>query len=204
MPQRKFTRAGAKQWGWCLSLYRRRLLKRALEAFAQSSKAQGLGRVGRGGNAIWGRKLFAGSLLHLTSAKFILLFIFLAWHASAFDAKAGELIYTPVNPSFGGSPLNSSHLMGLANAQNQHKSKQDTPGFGPSDAFVQMLQSRLYSSLADAVSNAIFGPNAQQSGTVKFQDQQVAFINTGTEIKLTITNFLTGKVTEITVPTLVN
>jgi curli production assembly/transport component CsgF len=119
-------------------------------------------------------------------------------------ALSGELIYTPVNPSFGGSPLNSSHLLGLANAQNQYKSKQDTPGYSPSDAFVQMLQSRLYSSLADAVSNAIFGPNAQQSGTVTFQDQQVAFVNTGTEIKLTITNFLTGKVTEITVPTLVN
>jgi curli production assembly/transport component CsgF len=140
----------------------------------------------------------------LRFAKFILLVVLLASAPIAFDARAGELIYTPVNPSFGGSPLNSSHLMGLANAQNQHKSKQDTAGFGPSDAFIQMLQSRLYSSLADAVSNAIFGPNAQQSGTVTFQDQQVAFLNTGTEIKLTITNFLTGKVTEITVPTLVN
>jgi Curli production assembly/transport component CsgF. len=26
---------------------------------------------------------------------------------------AGDIVYTPVNPSFGGSPLNSSHLHAL-------------------------------------------------------------------------------------------
>lgn len=121
-------------------------------------------------------------------------------------AISGDLVYTPVNPSFGGSPLNSNHLLGTANAQNEYKTKADaarSAGYSPTDAFIQMLQSRLYSSLADAVSNAIFGPNAQQSGTVTFSDQQVAFVNTGTEIRLTITNFATGKVTEIVVPTLV-
>lgn len=144
--------------------------------------------------------------MHSCSARlsFILLVAIHAWHLLAPEAKAGDLVYTPINPSFGGSPLNSNHLLGTANAQNQYKNKQDTAGYSPTDAFIQMLQSRLYSSLADAVSSAIFGPNAQQSGTVTFQDQQVTFVNTGTEIRLTITNFITGKVTEITVPTLVN
>lgn len=27
-------------------------------------------------------------------------------------AMAGDMVYTPVNPSFGGNPLNSSHLTG--------------------------------------------------------------------------------------------
>jgi curli production assembly/transport component CsgF len=135
---------------------------------------------------------------------FLLLVPLMAWHSLVSSAKAGDLVYTPVNPSFGGNALNSNHLLGTANAQNQYKKKQELGGYSPTDAFIQMLQSRLYSSLADAVSNAIFGPNAQQSGTVTFQDQQVVFVNTGTEIRLTITNFVTGKVTEITVPTLVN
>ncbi|MDP5335563.1 MAG: curli assembly protein CsgF, partial [Paracoccaceae bacterium] len=32
-------------------------------------------------------------------------------------AMAQDLVYTPINPSFGGSPLNSSHLLSIANAQ---------------------------------------------------------------------------------------
>jgi curli production assembly/transport component CsgF len=65
-----------------------------------------------------------------------------------------------------------------------------------------MLQSRLYSSLASQVSEAIFGDNAQPNGTLVFDDQQITFINTGTEIHLTVTDFTTGQVTNIVIPTL--
>ena len=33
------------------------------------------------------------------------------------SAAAEDLVYTPVNPSFGGNPFNSAHLLGIANAQ---------------------------------------------------------------------------------------
>ncbi len=36
-------------------------------------------------------------------------------------ASAGQLIYTPVNPSFGGNPLNGKYLLGSAQAQNKHE-----------------------------------------------------------------------------------
>jgi curli production assembly/transport component CsgF len=36
-------------------------------------------------------------------------------------AAAGELVYRPVNPSFGGDPFNSSHLLGIANANDRYK-----------------------------------------------------------------------------------
>ena len=65
-----------------------------------------------------------------------------------------------------------------------------------------MLQSRLYSSLAGQVADAIFGENAQPSGTIVFDDQQISFVNTGTQIQLIVTDFGTGKVTNITIPTL--
>ena len=35
--------------------------------------------------------------------------------------SATELVYTPVNPSFGGSPLNGAWLLGSAQAQNDKK-----------------------------------------------------------------------------------
>ena len=34
------------------------------------------------------------------------------------QALAQDIVYQPVNPSFGGNPFNSNHLLGIANAQN--------------------------------------------------------------------------------------
>lgn len=118
-----------------------------------------------------------------------------------------------MNPSFGGNVFNSAHLMALATTQNEYKRKaeeeaklkaeQQRTGTTATERFLQLLQSRLYSSLAQQVSEAIFGENAQPQGTLKFDDQEISFINTGTEIQLTIVNFTTGESTEIVVPTLV-
>jgi curli production assembly/transport component CsgF len=36
-------------------------------------------------------------------------------------AAAGQLVYRPVNPSFGGDPFNSAHLLGTANANDRYK-----------------------------------------------------------------------------------
>ena len=37
-----------------------------------------------------------------------------------FSAFATELVYEPINPSFGGNPLNGSFLLSKANSQNAH------------------------------------------------------------------------------------
>ncbi|MEM1066241.1 MAG: curli assembly protein CsgF [Pseudomonadota bacterium] len=39
---------------------------------------------------------------------------------AAVPAAAGDLIYFPKNPSFGGNPDNFNSLIGLAQIQNQH------------------------------------------------------------------------------------
>jgi curli production assembly/transport component CsgF len=115
---------------------------------------------------------------------------------------AADIVYKPVNPSFGGDSFNSSHLQGLAGAQNQFTKTSKSSTQTTSERFLSMLQTRLYSSLASQVAEAIFGDNAQPSGTIVFDDQQIAFVNTGTEIQLTVTDFTTGQVTNITVPVL--
>ena len=38
--------------------------------------------------------------------------------ALTMQANAGELIYTPINPSFGGDPFMGSYLLGKAQAQD--------------------------------------------------------------------------------------
>lgn len=39
---------------------------------------------------------------------------------AANPATAGQLIYTPVNPSFGGNPLNGSYLLSKAQAEKSY------------------------------------------------------------------------------------
>jgi curli production assembly/transport component CsgF len=113
-----------------------------------------------------------------------------------------DILYRPVNPSFGGNPLNATHLHSSATAQKSFKEPQDSSTETSSERFLSMLQSRLYSSLASQVAEAIFGEDAQPAGTIVFDDQQISFVNTGTEIELIVTDFATGQVTRIVVPTL--
>lgn len=115
----------------------------------------------------------------------------------------GDIVYKPINPSFGGEPFNSSHLQGLAGSQNVFKKEGGSSAQSPSERFVSMLQSRLYSAFANQVSEAIFGENAQPNGTITFDDQQIVFVNSGNSIELTITDFTTGEVTTIVIPNLV-
>jgi|SRR5699024_2351082 len=48
---------------------------------------------------------------------------------SVMPARAGELVYTPVNPSFGGHPQNGPYLMSKAQAGKKYKMDIDFPEF---------------------------------------------------------------------------
>lgn len=137
--------------------------------------------------------------------------------AAAAPAYAGELVYTPINPSFGGSPLNSSHLFAVANAQREATASDADDGLtggggltdsgtarnDTADLFVRQLQGRLLSALAGQVTDAIFGQNPQDQGTVQFGDTTVTFVRSLDSIRLTIFDAIDGTTTEIVVPQLV-
>ena len=83
-------------------------------------------------------------------------------------AAAQDLTYEPVNPSFGGNPFNSSHLLGIANAQNDYRDPRAPSNASQSDVFARQLQSRLLSALSSQIVDAIFGENPQERGTITF------------------------------------
>lgn len=118
-------------------------------------------------------------------------------------AVAQDLVYTPVNPSFGGNALNSSHLLSIANAERPEapRSNSGDSSLSSADRFVRTLQSRLFSSLASDITEAILGEDAQDSGTFKLDDLEVSFENVGDVIDITIIDLVSGEVTEISVPT---
>lgn len=132
------------------------------------------------------------------------------------SAVASDLVYTPINPTFGGNPLNSSHLLSIASAQRTATAA-DAPissgstgtgtGTGTTQSnvnlFISQLEGRLLSALASQVTDAIFGQNPQDHGTITFGTTTVVFDRSTSTIDLTITDTSTGEVTIISVPQLV-
>lgn len=134
----------------------------------------------------------------------------LAASALASAVPASSLVFQPQNPNFGGSPLNGGFLQSQADAQNEFKRKeqrrqqilsdQKKPNQQESKGqeFARILQSQLYSSLANKITQAIFGENAQTSGTFTFDGTRIDFQRVGSNVKLTIFDGTTTTV--VTVP----
>ncbi len=127
--------------------------------------------------------------------------ILLAFAAS--PSSAQDITYQPVDPSFGGNPFNSAHLLGIANAQNTYKDPNAKASSSQADIFARQLQSRLLSALSSQITDAIFGDNPQQHGTISFGGQTITFDRGLENVTLTITDDGTGEVTTIVVPTFI-
>lgn len=142
-----------------------------------------------------GIRVFAGGIARLCVAAF----------GIAGTAHAQDITYQPINPSFGGNPFNSSHLLGIANAQNDYRDPATVAASTNSqaDIFARQLQSRLLSSLSSQIVDAIFGDNPQESGTISFGGQTIDFFRSLDEVTLNIRNDETGEVTTIVIPTFV-
>jgi curli production assembly/transport component CsgF len=122
---------------------------------------------------------------------------------AAMPSAAQDITYQPIDPSFGGNPFNSAHLLGIANAQNDTKDPKAQSSSSQADIFARQLQSRLLSALSSQIVDAIFGENPQESGTISFGGQTISFVRSLTEVTLNITDDGTGEVTTIVIPTFI-
>jgi curli production assembly/transport component CsgF len=112
---------------------------------------------------------------------------------------AGDLTYEPVNPSFGGDPFNSSHLLGIAQAQNEFDDRSFEP-VDPIDRFADDIERRVLSQAAREITDRIFGENPQDSGDFTVGTNRIAFEQVGDEVRLTLTDIETGGETVLTIP----
>ena len=119
------------------------------------------------------------------------------------SALGSELVYTPINPSFGGSALNGSFLLSKAQAQNKNKAPQSKKSFEEkiSDAIERATISDIVSKYKDTVlgENAEF--NNEGDTTFLSGDYQIDILSANSDtITIEITDLLTGKVTIIEIP----
>lgn len=108
------------------------------------------------------------------------------------SAQATDLIYTPINPIFGGSPLNAGSLLSLANAQNVYKG----PAKSPLQSFNDSLQQAILSRLSTQALTNLFGKNSNLiPGTYDTGAYSILVSDTGNGVlKIVTTDKSTGDV----------
>ena len=120
--------------------------------------------------------------------------------ATAIPASAQDLVHEPISPTFGGNAFNSSHILGIANAQNKNRDPNAIDRTNQSSIFARQLESRLLSALSSQIVDAIFGENPQEQGTITFGGQTIEFFRGLDEVTLIIRNDDTGEETRIVIP----
>ena len=126
--------------------------------------------------------------------------------AVAMPAAAGELVYRPISPGFGGSPFNTDYVFGTAErAQSDPNGKQNNSGFGSGrssalENFTESLQARLLNQVSDDIVTAIFGEDAANEGRFEVAGTVIEFSRSADTINLVITDTANGQSTTIDVP----
>ncbi len=124
--------------------------------------------------------------------------------ASASPAISSELVYTPINPSFGGNPFYSSHLLGTAGAQNKYEDHEEDDRFGTQDPgaeFERIITQSLLSRISSQIANQIYGENALDQGQFVIGTTRVNFFRQGGQTIVDIFDGATGGQTRIEIPT---
>ncbi|WP_394203172.1 curli assembly protein CsgF [Shewanella waksmanii] len=119
--------------------------------------------------------------------------IIAAGAALSLSAHSTELVYTPINPSFGGSALNGSYLLNKANAQNDNSADTNDKDFVT--RFKESLERNIMNTITRGVANGEISDGIYDTG-----DFRIEVATVGDGVMLTITNLLSGEVTVIEMP----
>lgn len=115
-------------------------------------------------------------------------------------ANATELVYTPVNPAFGGSPLNGAVLLNAAQSQNKHRDPDDLSAQlrdrTPLQQFNDSLQRSVLSQLASAATSSVISNGRLIPGTVQTGDFKIVIADMGGGVlQITTTDKVSGATT---------
>ncbi len=122
----------------------------------------------------------------------------------SFSVSATEIIYTPINPSFGGNPLNANMLLSKAQAQNKHRAPVVEKGYA--EQFQYSLERTYLNRMVREITDMAFGENIEdsifnQDSIFMSGDYQIEVITSTTDtITVKITNIIDDSVVIIEVP----
>jgi len=119
-------------------------------------------------------------------------------------SKASELVYKPINPSFGGNPLNGNFLLGKASAQNKHKAPIAKKSYA--EKFQESLERAYISKMVREITDMAFGEESDsnifgEDSIFSSGDYEILVLTSNPDaITVQITNTITGEVTVIEIP----
>ncbi len=122
----------------------------------------------------------------------------------SFSAAATEIIYTPINPSFGGNPLNANMLLSKAQAQNKHKAPVIEKGYA--EQFQESLERTYLNQMVREITDIAFGDDIEdsifnQDSIFMSGDYQIEIITSTVDtITVRITNIIDDSIVIIEVP----
>lgn len=120
--------------------------------------------------------------------------------------QASELVYNPINPSFGGNPMYGSYLLGSAQATSKHEDK-GGQGNGspfasqtPLEQFNETLERSILSQLASAATSQVLQNGKFVPGVMETEGFRVNVIDLGGgNLKVVTTDKLSGAQNEFQV-----
>jgi len=129
--------------------------------------------------------------------------LFLLATLPALPCNAGELVYQPVNPAFGGSPLNGPVLLNEANAQNDFSdpSARSAATLRTQQSALDQFNSSLQRAILNRVAASLTGNVVDSSGnlipgTVETSDFTIQIVDRGNGVlEVTTTDKATGQTT---------
>lgn len=116
---------------------------------------------------------------------------------------ASELVFTFINPAFGGNPFNAQWLMDSAQIQNKFKEPLEEwkmPETDPIEDFKKSLNRQILYKLSSKIIDSAFGEGGLESGHYDLGDYTIDISITLSGIRIVLTDIATGNQTIIEVP----
>lgn len=115
-----------------------------------------------------------------------------------------QLVYTPINPAFGGNPMNYDWLVNSAQLQNPYKDNSsglDSFNTNPLEDFKQTLQRQILSELSTKlVENQLGNVNLNDKGTYDVGDYIISVNPSTSGISVDIMDKISGSKTNVSIP----
>jgi hypothetical protein len=127
-----------------------------------------------------------------------------------YSVHASELVHQFNSPAFNGQGY-SSHVLTIEQLESSRKQKLKDEQRAAADAaeraakntnlakFLNNVESRIYAQLSKQLADQMFADGGATQGTMDFQGTNIAWVNNGSSVTLTITEF-DGSQTAVTVP----
>ncbi len=115
-----------------------------------------------------------------------------------------QLVYTPINSSFGGYYFNSQWMLSEAQAQNGFTAPQSQSAYSPYgntlQSFTQSLQSQILGQLSQQITKNIFGESGLKEGQYQIGNYSISVTPGTNGVVITIFDSSTGGQSTIEVP----